>query len=86
MKLASSLAMTATGMLGEIWSSDTQWWLSFSSLPSLACSARRMNMRGVNHTGTKRKAITERIVEAKNATTIHLTVFLINLSISMLIS
>jgi len=36
-----------------------------------------MNISGVNHTGTQRRATTERIVEAKNATTIHLTVCLI---------
>ena len=35
-----------------------------------------MNIRGVAYTGSHRKATTERIVEAKNATTIHNTIFL----------
>ena len=40
-----------------------------------------MNIRGVAYTGSHRKATTERIVEAKNATTIHNTIFLILLRI-----
>ena len=38
-------------------------------------------MRGVKNTGKKRKATTERIVEAKNATTIHFRGFVMKRSI-----
>lgn len=34
-----------------------------------------MNIRGVNHTGMNLYATTTRIVEAKNAATIHLIIF-----------
>ena len=38
-----------------------------------------MTINGVTHTGRNLYTTTERIVEAKNATTIHFTIFLISL-------
>jgi hypothetical protein len=37
-----------------------------------------MSMSGVTTTGTNRSTTTERMVEAKKATTIHFSVFLMN--------
>ena len=82
MKFASSLAITAMGISSDISSSDTQWWLRRNSLPSFTCSANRMNISGVNQTGIKRSATTERIVEARKATTILRNSFLMNFSIT----
>ena len=76
MNLASSLAITAIGSDGDIFSSGTQWCFIFKLLPSPTCSKQRINISGVKYTGRKRSATTERIVEAKNATTIHFIVFL----------
>ena len=70
--------MTATGMWGDILSSDTQWWWSFRLRPSFDCSTQRITMRGVTHTGTKRNTITARMVEAKNAATTLMMIFRIS--------